>query len=49
MTFKTRPSELFVEEGEDIQTKEEIFQKGIPLNEDGVVHYYGSEKELELD
>ena len=49
MTSKIGPSEMFREEVEDIQTREEIFQEGIPLSEDGVVYYYGSEGELELD
>ena len=46
---KTGPSESFRFQEEDIQTREEIFERGIPENVEDVVHYYGSGDDLEED
>ena len=46
---KIGPSESFRFQEEDIQAREEIFEKGIPESVEDVVHYYGSEDDLEED
>ena len=44
---KTKPSESFRFQEEDIQAREEIFERSIPENVEDVVHYYGSGDDLE--
>ena len=46
---KIGPSESFRFQEEDIQAREEIFERCIPKNVEDVVHYYGSGDDLEED
>ena len=47
MTLRTRPSETFVNQGEDLKQREEILAGDLLGSEKGLVHYYRSEMEVD--
>ena len=49
MTLRTEPSETFVNQEEDLKQREEILAGDLSSSEEGVVHYYGSEMEVDDD
>ena len=48
-TSKIGPSDALVDEVQDKQAKEEIFEKGIFLSKKAMIHYYGNERDLKND
>ena len=47
MTFEIGPNETFVNEDQEQEQREEILGGDLPSCEEGIVHYYGSELELD--